>query len=225
MQLSMYGMEQRYPRDYYEAGAVRPEFSGGLTEPFELPTDPGTPSAHKRESLGSQKTDPTTPQVDGEHTPHKYDPNSPYWGHLNHGTLAMMGIMTPQGTGSAQTPSRKARQAHVAMADVTEGPHAGHLNAQPLLLRQHQYLSYGASYVNGEGYAAPSPATQFLMSPQPNFGYGYGAYGGFSPSRVNVRREGVQSPMAGMPVSPTTPSKRQTTDKEEEKNRDKPALS
>ena len=214
MQLSMYGMEQRYPRDYFDAGAVGPELSGGLKESPELPTHLGPPRAH----MGPEKTDPPTPPVDGEQSPYQYDPNSPYWGLLDHETLAMMGIVSPQGTGSAHTPSRQARMSHVAMADVTEGPHAGQLHAQPLLLRQHQYLPYGASYANGEGYAAVSPATQFMMSPQPNFGYGYGAYGGFSPKRVNVRREGAHSPMGGMPVSPTTASRRQTTDLEEEKN-------
>ena len=36
-------------------------------------------------------------------------------------------------------------------------------------------------YGNAEGYGPPSPATQFMMSPQANFSYNYGY--GFSPVR------------------------------------------
>lgn len=52
-------------------------------------------------------------------------------------------------------------------------------NAQPLLLRQYYggYSHYGAH----DGYAPPSPATQFMMSPQQNFAYNIGY--GLSPGR------------------------------------------
>jgi hypothetical protein len=221
MQLSLFGMEQRYPRDYYDNAAMGPDLNGGLgAEASAFPTVPGTPSAHKAEVLVPETSDAGTPQHEGQHSPYKYDPSSPYWGHLDQASLAMMGIMTPQGLASAHTPSNKPRPSNVGVADDGEVPTGGHMNAQPLLLRQHQYTSYGALYANRDGYAAPSPATQFMMSPQSNFGYGYGAYGGFSPTRTDAHREMVHSPMAVIPVPLATPSKRQAADLEEKKNGD-----
>lgn len=124
-------------------------------------------------------------QADGEQTPFKYNPASPYWGHLDHTTLAMMGIATPQGITSPQTPMRGLPQSPDGPAtDGAESTMVAPVNAQPLLLRPH-YPSYGY-YGTHEGYGPPSPATQFMMSPQGNFGYGYPpAYAGFSPNRVS----------------------------------------
>lgn len=129
--------------------------------------------------------DPATPaaQTAGEHTPYKYNAVSPYWGHLDHTTLAMMGIATPQGVPSPQTaslgiPPSPARPETAGGEEANVAP----VNAQPLLLRP-PYPSYGF-YGTREGYGPPSPATQFMMSPQANFGYGYTAYSGFSPSRM-----------------------------------------
>ncbi len=163
--------------------------------------------------------DPSTPatQMDGEHTPYKYNPASPYWGHLDHTTLALMGIATPQGMPSPQTPSRGMPLSPEEL--VTEGVEDSNIapvNAQPLLLRQ-PYPTYGY-YGTREGYGPPSPATQFMMSPQANFGYGYAAYGGFSPNRsaspshpfAAVQHSAgapVASEDASVPTSVTTPQK------------------
>lgn len=87
-------------------------------------------------------------QVGGDHTPHKYNPNqvpmSPYWGHLDHATLAMMGIATPQGPAPPQTPARGGNPSIAEDGDLKQVHHAAAVNAQPLLLRQ-QYYGYGVS--------------------------------------------------------------------------------
>lgn len=133
----------------------------------------------------SKYMDPATATVhaEGEHTPFKYNPASPYWGHLDHTTLAMMGIATPQGIPSPETPLRGLPQSPDGLPTETgESSMVAPVNAQPLLLRP-PYPSYGY-YGTHEGYGPPSPATQFMMSPQANFGYGYApAYAGFSPNR------------------------------------------
>jgi hypothetical protein len=195
-------VDQRYVREHYDCVAPGSQFSGELAM-VESPVDlsvPGTPG-----DVHPSMNDPSSPQI-GEDAPYKYDPSSPYWGHLDQGTLAMMGIMTPQGMAAAQTPSRNPRRSPLGVADDDKRHAAGHVNAQPLLLRQHQYASYSAPYYNREGYVVPSPATQFMMSPQSNFGYGYGAYGGFSPSRANASSDEVDSPMVGISVSLGDPS-------------------
>jgi hypothetical protein len=88
----------------------------------------------------------------------------------------MMGLSSPPGS-MPPTPHRNGdsnpNEEDMATADIKNS-----LNAQPLLLRQ-QYYGYG--YGSREGYAPPSPATQFMMSPQASFAYNYGY--GFSPSR------------------------------------------
>lgn len=139
------------------------------------------PRAH---SSNSDLGPPTVAMsADGEQTPLKYNPASPYWGHLDHTTLAMMGIATPQGVPSPQTPLRGLPQSPDGPAtECGESAMVAPVNAQPLLLRP-PYPSY-SYYGTHEGYGPPSPATQFMMSPQGNFAYGYApAYGGFSPNR------------------------------------------
>lgn len=209
----MYNTGHDYSAGLY-AGAAEPmqphdgtELSGAAAATASTPGTPCTSAA--KESTG-EIAQPTTAQSEGDHTPYKYNPSSPYWGHLDQTTLAMMGLASPQGMASPQTPSRNLRPSlERTIEDTTEdSSSSGHVNVQPLLLRHHQYASYGVSYSNNEGYVPPSPATQFMMSPQANFGYHYGGYSGYSPSR---RKEvDVQSPMAAdIPVS-ATPTRRPT---------------
>lgn len=187
-----------------QGGAIQPEAGAA-------PTDPGTPSSLAVDGgqmasyppnthFGEQPTPQT--QLDGEHTPYKYSPASPFWGHLDHTTLAMMGIASPQGMGAPQTPSRTLHSSPEGRGPETvEDANNASVSAQPLLLRQ-QYPSYGY-YGNGEaGYVPPSPATQFMMSPQANFGYGYGAYSGYSPNRTSSPSQ--SSPLAQKGVGVTT---------------------
>ena len=72
---------------------------------------------------------------------------------------------------------------------------------------------------NREGYAPPSPATQFMMSPQANFAYGYDQYHGFSPTREEPQattpvKHTSDAPAgvarAGVPATVTTPAKADT---------------
>lgn len=143
----------------------------------ELPAMPGTPGAPvvppDCHTFNSQAVDPNlspSPQLNVEHTPFKYNshqvPMSPYWGHLDHTTLAMMGIASPQGAASPQTPSRLNTATPDEMKSQQQDMSAFSMNAQPLLLRQ-QYYGYGVP---------PSPATQFMMSPQ-SCAYNFGGYG------------------------------------------------
>eukprot|EP00934_Nitzschia_sp_Nitz4_P004492 Nitzschia sp. Nitz4//scaffold5_size260463//216593//219051//NITZ4_001016-RA/size260463-augustus-gene-0.84-mRNA-1//1//CDS//3329555442//4482//frame0 len=132
-----------------------------------------TPSVSEAE--GTPKDQPS--QRGGE-TPYKYNASSPYWGHLDHTTLAMMGIATPQGFSGPKTPSRHTPHSPDVHGDMSEA--VGAVHAQPLLLRQQQYATYGY-YNNRENYVPPSPATQFMMSPQQaSFAYGYNGYDNFA---------------------------------------------
>jgi len=154
----------------------------------ESPAVPATPSRNSQGKKGDQTENPGE-HIDSHSTPYKYTPNhaamSPYWAHLqDHVTLSMMGLSTPQGASAPATP-------HHGSDSLTHNPEGSEdgmspqnpSNAQPLLLRQ-QY--YGYSYGGSEEFP-PSPATQFMMSPQQNFGYGYPPYG--SPHRLGSYRQ------------------------------------
>ena len=54
--------------------------------------------------------------------------------------------------------------------------------------------SFLIQYGNREGYGPPSPATQFMMSPQASFAYNYGY--GFSPRRPSSHRKPSSKPTA-----------------------------
>jgi hypothetical protein len=113
-------------------------------------------------------------------TPYKYDlntslPMSPFWSHLDRATIAM-GLATPAKT----TPGTPRREGEVEVAAVQDNKSGFAVNAQPLLLRPNHYYGYG-TYGVEQGYGPPSPATQFMMSPQASFAYNYGY--GFSPRR------------------------------------------
>lgn len=179
-----------YPGDAYDPQHMDP--AGWMRHPsmghYHSTDSPMVPEAQDSSIAADQ--DPAEVSDSGQNpdesfdthrTPYKPNPNhvpmSPYWGHLqDHATLSMMGLSSPPGS-IPPTPHRNgepsSNQEEVSTADVKNS-----LNAQPLLLRQ-QYYGYG--YGSREGYAPPSPATQFMMSPQASFAYNYGY--GFSPSR------------------------------------------
>eukprot|EP00339_Tiarina_fusa_P008701 CAMPEP_0117035832 /NCGR_PEP_ID=MMETSP0472-20121206/25425_1 /TAXON_ID=693140 ORGANISM="Tiarina fusus, Strain LIS" /NCGR_SAMPLE_ID=MMETSP0472 /ASSEMBLY_ACC=CAM_ASM_000603 /LENGTH=845 /DNA_ID=CAMNT_0004745421 /DNA_START=25 /DNA_END=2562 /DNA_ORIENTATION=+ len=191
-----------FPMDGYIADHTVPNgwFSsahgnGVPPSPSEMGMVPSTPSgaatSHEMPPTGLPNGDPAQHACD--HTPYKYNPSqvpmSPYWGHLDHATLAMMGIATPQAPSAPQTPARSSNRADVANGGQSDQSNPVAINAQPLLLRQ-QYYGYG--YANREGYGPPSPATQFMMSPQANFSYNYGY--GFSPARRPTTNKRSKSP-------------------------------
>lgn len=122
-----------------------------------------------------------------EQTPFKYDPEnmnnmSPYWSHLDQATLAM-GLATPAKT-SPSTPRRNENR-----DDDQEHDFAG---AQAPLIRQHYYNNgyhHHATDGASNGYAPPSPATQFMMSPQGNASFAYNYGYGFSPRRPRLSKQ------------------------------------
>lgn len=114
--------------------------------------------------------------------------SSPYWGHLKH--AAMAGIGTPsegRQPKSAQDMNERGR-----WSNKKRGKSSGMKKAKPLLIN--------SSYNYHQGMTVPpSPATQFLMSPQAN--YKAHAYfnagnnnGGFStPSKTKSRQTSLSS--------------------------------
>lgn len=110
---------------------------------------------------------------------------SPFWSHLD---SVAAGLATP-----AKSPGTPRRDVH----EIQDGDElAGYATAaQPLLLRgYHPYGHYGAR----DGYAPPSPATQFLMSPQPNFAPAYG----YTYHRSPRKKSPQQTPNAGEMTPP-----------------------
>jgi hypothetical protein len=154
--------------------------SVGHSQQQDIPAVPGTPGAptvtENSQAFMDHHASPT------QQMNHQV-PMSPYWGHLDHATLAMMGIATPSpGASSPQTPAKTNHLSPDEVAKQESDPST--MSAQPLLLRQ-QY--YGFGYGAREGYGPPSPATQFMMSPQANFAYNYGY--GVSPRKSSSHRK------------------------------------
>jgi hypothetical protein len=139
-----------------------------------------------------------------EQTPFKYDPEksmnmSPYWSHLDRATMAI--TATPAKT-TPSTP-RRGTDKH-AESEAEQNADGAWNHAQPPLLRQQYYGGYG--YEPGAGYGPPSPATQFMMSPQASFAYqsGYGV----SPRRRSTPRACTsleKTPTTGNLVATSTP--------------------
>jgi hypothetical protein len=109
--------------------------------------------------------------------------HSPLWSHLD---SVAGGLATP-GKSSPGTPCRGTSREGYDAEGVGYGP-----GAQHLFLRGYpHYGHYGAR----DGYAPPSPATQFMMSTQPNFapyGYSYGQ----SPGGTGKSPRKKKSPVA-----------------------------
>jgi hypothetical protein len=162
-----------------------------------------------------------------EQTPYKYDPNtlqsqqhSPYWGHLDRATIDM-GLATPA-KASPSTPRRRkgkpednrddqqgeAETSESVDCEEKENEFGFAVNAQPLLLRHNQYYGYGPYAGAPEGgYGPPSPATQFMMSPQAGFAFNYGY--GSSPHRPSssarsTPRSSKKTLMVDSPPAATT---------------------
>lgn len=161
---------------YPDSSAI-PGTPGVTTETHDYS---GTPEHDHQIEISEAHQNPDE-SFDTHKTPHKPNSNlgvpmSPYWGHLqDHATLSMMGLSSPPAS-MPPTPHRPG-DVSVNLEDMS-AVDKNNVNAQPLLLRQ-QYYGYG--YGSREGYAPPSPATQFMMSPQANFAYNYGY--GCSPTR------------------------------------------
>ena len=162
---SLYGMGDPFNQDQVAASGWHPMGDPSIGMVPHQPTDPSgycmpqvTPGIthflgvhgfrpHRAESNHAAVTE----TLGGDHTPFKYNPNhqvpmSPYWGHLDHATLAMMGLASPQGQAAPQTPARRKSPAKVGFDPQEKDEASGIvMNAQPLILRQ-QYYSYGVSY-------------------------------------------------------------------------------
>lgn len=86
-------------------------------------------------------------------------PVSPYWAHLGFSTLAMSGVATPQGGHQPASPFHP-----IDNSKCNKGEMNGMNNSKPLLINAPYNYHHQGNAVN----LPPSPATQFLMSPQTN---------------------------------------------------------
>lgn len=145
-------------------------YNGHLFHPHQTPMAPpyhATPvdvSENEDVSEGADSDLPilaSVPSPEGNFQPPGQQ-HSPLWSHLD---SVAGGLATP-GKSSPGTPCRGTSGEGYDTEGVGYGP-----GAQPPLLRGYpHYGHYGAR----DGYAPPSPATQFMMSTQPNFApYGY----------------------------------------------------
>ena len=155
-----------------------------------VPVEVSEVSVHEDLSEGvDMDLPPTEHSVDGKEAtpPVKFQlqpqNQSPFWSHLD---SVAVGLATPAKSSPAGTPRRFDPQ-DVQETDDSSGYAA---SAQPLLLRgYHAYGHYGAR----DGYAPPSPATQFMMSPQSNFAPTYG----YTYNRSPRKKSPNQTPNAG----------------------------
>lgn len=189
-----------YPMNGTEC--IDPAYYGALFYPsYQTPMAHGIPSEVEEQhdedvSEGTDLDLPSTSESEAEKkdsTPVKYQmqpqQQSPFWSHLD---SVATGLATPA-KASPKTP----RQNVSPEGQPVEQFH--HTSAQPLLLRGYPY--YG-NYMAREGYAPPSPATQFMMSPQPNFAPGYGYPYGLSPGGARSPRKKMSSRNAGETTPP-----------------------
>jgi hypothetical protein len=107
-----------------------------------------------------------------------------YWSHLDQATMAM-GLATPAMVSPSTTPRRtvgrrkKSDEDNMTSSDAAEDEYPTTTHCAPLLLPGHR--SYFGSNSRPRHVVPPSPATQFMMSPQASFAYSYGY--GYSPNR------------------------------------------
>eukprot|EP00546_Thalassionema_frauenfeldii_P012577 CAMPEP_0178906814 /NCGR_PEP_ID=MMETSP0786-20121207/7027_1 /TAXON_ID=186022 /ORGANISM="Thalassionema frauenfeldii, Strain CCMP 1798" /LENGTH=794 /DNA_ID=CAMNT_0020578549 /DNA_START=201 /DNA_END=2585 /DNA_ORIENTATION=+ len=178
--------------------------SGGIAPP------PGMEAAPEAAPEATNHTGFSPHGQSAEHTPHKdYAqspmPISPFWSHLDyqmHTTLALAGAITPHKAPPRSPPCRKSGNGDSGQKQVDEKKEADNvgskeeIDAKPLLITHaSQYYPYGAAYGEQDGYVPPSPATQFMMSPQANpqaaayYAYNYGANAYYhSPYRSESRK-------------------------------------
>jgi len=157
------------------------------------------PSSPYHQPIANQEAATVSPDeaVDQHHpaTPFKYDPEkpnmnlaSPYWSHLDQATLAM-GLATPAKF-SPSTPRR--HSADTLTEAENEDDEEGDFAVAPLI--RQPYYGYENTAV------PPSPATQFMMSPQASFAYNYGY--GFSPRRRSSGRTTTKVHSSSLPSTP-----------------------
>lgn len=116
---------------------------------------------------------------------HLHPQVSPYWAHLDHATAAM-GLETPTKKNAPRTPRKK---------KSTQKKN----KAQPPLIH---HPRYPPPQFYGYAYGPPSPATQFMMSPQANrISYKY--QHGHSPA-VEQEQTAASNTPSQRTVSPTT---------------------
>jgi len=242
------------PVDPSMAYAMHQEEMGGYYggEPPTPKSPQNSPSAHQEHV--KQENDQENAPTMGQQTPFKFDgsktPRSPYWGHLD-ATIAM-GLSTPQTHTKEDHHAQGDHHEQGGFISPEEGADAAG-NAQPLLLRQSQYYGYGpvsnvsirrvcvwllmfclcelltnAFDMLNLQYGPPSPATQFMMSPQANFAMNYGY--GYSPSHGHVPSHYKQSPhhssslkKVAPGLSPATGSSRKTAKGARSEERESPS--
>jgi len=177
-----------------------------------IPVEVSQASAHEDMSeAADMEFPPAEHSVDGKEAtpPVKFNmqvqqQQSPFWAHLD--TVAV-GLATPAKSSPAGTPCRP-NPNDVHTTDDLSGYVA---SAQPIILRaHHHYGHYGAR----DGYAPPSPATQFMMSPQQNFASAYGYTYNRSPRK--------KSPSQTQNVGNLTPPPVRKIDVENDTTRESP---
>jgi hypothetical protein len=127
---------------------------------YPVPPHPDLPESYPVQSPDEEKAESPTKSDDLN--------SSPFWSHLDRASLAM--IATPAKSAQPFSTPRKQKN------------NAG-VNARPLLLQQQQQQQQYYGQFLYEGYGPPSPATQFMMSPQAN----YFSYYGSSPGKTKDR--------------------------------------
>jgi len=111
-----------------------------------------------------------------------------------HTTLAMSGIVTPH-KAPPSTPRglKKDEEGQEGEEEKKENTETEEIEAQPIFVNPH-YYSYGYGASADGAYVPPSPATQFMMSPQANSQaaayYAFNPYYSQQSPRRSVRHRG-----------------------------------
>jgi hypothetical protein len=189
-----YGYPEHYaggwmdPAGYAMHYMASPQYySGGIMET-------SYPSPTNEEDEEDLALEPCETQHFEESTPYKYGDadtsyamlSPAYWSHLDQATLAM-GLATPAMVSPSTTPRRTVGRRKKSDGDdiTSSGTTAAEVeyptttHCAPLLLPGHR--SYYGPNSRPRHVVPPSPATQFMMSPQASFAYSYGY--GYSPNR------------------------------------------
>lgn len=142
----------------------------------------------------------------GDQSPHA--PNSPFWGHLDYNTLAMSGAMTPQGKLPQTPPDYVPPGNETNEEEKKESPihEKSHMASTHQTLDTTQYYPPPGFYGGSQrGFAPPSPATQFMMSPQANsqafayYAYNHPNHYYMSPHRNGSRRKSPRKSQGPLP--------------------------
>jgi hypothetical protein len=202
---------EQYVPHYYPGGYAT-GYNMCINQELSAISDSSAPNEQYQENHDEISEPPRTPSKPTCGVPGQYAPSphyletctnygSTYWGHMEYQmrqTLAQAGIITPH-KGAPASPSD--RKACCEIENIT--PHCEHnknnqcveIDAKPLLLNHTgNYQPYNHAY--GHESVPPSPATQFMMSPQADArsaayyaNYSLGGHYGFSPRRSSIRRK------------------------------------